>query len=133
MRALRFVLVLACCVSALALAGAPKKKGKPKPKPAPVSAESLISKALDDAEAKVGACVMDAAGPGAWTRVVHVKLALNSAGQLMSSKVELSPDDAAAAKARPCIEGVLQATAFPKHDGPLANADREWTFSTEAR
>lgn len=133
MRALRLLLVLACCATTLALAGAPKKKGKAKPKPAPVSAEADISKALDAAEAKVGGCVMDAAGPGTWTRVVRVKLELNSAGQLLSSKVELSPDDAAAAKARPCIEGVLQGTAFPKHDGPIANADREWTFSTEAR
>lgn len=133
MRALRLLLVLTCCAATLAFAGAPKKKGKAKPKPAPVSAEAEISKALDAAEAKVGGCVMDAAGPGTWTRVVRVKLALNSAGQLMSSKVEQTPDDAAAAKARPCIEDVLQGTTFPKHGGPIANADREWTFSTEAR
>jgi hypothetical protein len=52
-----------------------------------------------------------------------------SAGSLISKAL----DDDAAAKARPCIDGVLQATAFPKHDGPLASADREWTFSTVAR
>lgn len=130
-RRLRWVVVLG--LLAVAAWAGPKKKKAPVKKPAPVSAEAEISKALDAAEAQVGACVVDATGPGAWTRVVKVKVSLNGAGQVLNATVALAPEDVNTPRARACIEGVLQAAAYPKHAGPLATAEREWTFSTEPR
>lgn len=122
--------LLCCALAAPALAG--PKKQRP-PKPAPVPAEKLISQALDGAEEKVGGCLLESAPPGAWTRVVKVKVSLNGGGQVMSAVVTLKPEGGDAAKTKACVEAVLQAVAWPKPGGPLATAEREWTFGTEAR
>ncbi|MEW5739984.1 MAG: hypothetical protein AB1938_13715 [Myxococcota bacterium] len=130
-RPLACVLVLSCALTATALAGPRKKKAPAKPAPTP--AEKLISQALDGAEEKVGGCVLESASAGAWTKVVKVKVSLNGAGQMMNATVAIQPVDESAAKTQACVEAVLQATAWPKSGGPLATAEREWTFSTEAR
>lgn len=133
MRALLRPSVLLCCLlAAVAFAGT-KKKAKKAPPPKPPSAEAELSKALDGAEGTVGGCVLEGTGAGSWTRVVRVKLTVNGAGQVLSSTVTLSPEEPNGAKTRACIEAALQTVTYPKGTGSLATADREWTFSAEAR
>lgn len=123
----RSALVLSCILASLALA-APKKK-QPPPKPAPnVATEVAIKKALDGAEEKVGACVLESAGSGAFTLVVRAKISINSAGQLLGTTLTLEPEGPGAQKTRQCIDAVLQGLTWPKSLAPMVNAERLWTF-----
>lgn len=126
----RFVLVMSLVMASLALAAPKKKKVVPK-SAANVATEVELKNTLDAAEAKVGACVLDNGPPGAFTVVVKAQLILNSAGQLMGSAVTVAPESAGAAKTRVCIDAVLKGLTWPKSAGPIVNAEREWTFTTE--
>lgn len=128
----RLLLLLALVFASLAVAAPKKKKAVVKPA-ANIATEVAIKKALDGAEEKVGGCVLESAGPGAFTLVVKAKVSLNSAGQLMGSTVSLAPEGAAAEKTRKCIDAVLQGLTWPKSAAPMINAEREWTFSTESK
>lgn len=126
--------VLTCLLCASFVLAAPPKKKKAVPPKAPTNLviEAAIKKTLDGAEEKVGACVLEHNGPGAWTLVVKAKLTINSAGQLMGKNLTLKPEGPAAEKVKQCIGGVLDALTYPKSPAPLMNAEREWTFSTES-
>jgi hypothetical protein len=127
-------LCLVFCLFATISAAAPKKKVPPPAKPATnIATEVAIKKTLDSAEEKVGACVLEHAGPGGWTLVVKAKLSINSAGQLLGDTVTFTPEGPAADKTRACIDGVLKALTWPKSPAPMVNAEREWTFSTESK
>lgn len=128
----RFPLVLILLAS-VALAAPPKKKRKPPPpKPAAnVLMEVELKKTLDGAEEKVGGCVLESAGPGAFTLMARAKVTLNSAGQLMGTTVTLVPAETPGAdKMRSCIESVLKELTWPRSSAPLINAEREWTFES---
>lgn len=119
-------------VGCAAFAG-PTKKKKPAPKPpdAHIAPQLALKKTLDGAEGKVGACVLDNAGPAAFTLVVKAQITLNSAGQLMGTTITMPSDGGNAEKTRQCIDGVLKELTWPVSNAPLINAEREWTFSTE--
>lgn len=111
-------------------AAAPAKKKTVKKAPAPADAvvtDAAIRIALDGEGQHVADCVMADAPPGAWSLTVKVKLAINSAGQLMSNEVTLEPAGPAATRA--CIEKVLSAVPYPKSASPLINISREWSFA----
>ena len=125
--------MLLCLFASFVLAAPPKKKkAVVPPKPAAnLVLEAAIKKTLDGAEEKVGACVLDNNGPGAWTLIVKAQLTINSAGQLMGNTLTLKPEGPAAEELKKCIDGVLQQLTYPKSSAPLVNAEREWSFSTE--
>ena len=121
-------------LASLALAGPPKKKKVPAPPPksaANLATEAGIKATLDGAQQKVGGCVLDNGPPGNWTIVVKAKIALNSAGQLMGTTLTMVPDGPTSEPTRKCIDAVLQTLTWPKAAGPMVNAEREWTFSTQ--
>ncbi|MDP1827892.1 MAG: hypothetical protein Q8L48_31755 [Archangium sp.] len=121
-------------VASFALAAPKKKKVVVPPKSAAnIATEVAIKKTLDGVEEKVGGCVLDHAGPAAFTLVVKAKIAINSAGQLMGTTLTTTPESPASEKTRKCIDGVLQTLAWPKSAAPMVNAEREWTFSTESK
>ena len=122
-----FTLLASLCLAA------PKKKVAPVKPAANVATEVAIKKALDSAEEKVGACVLESAPPGGWTLVVKAKLTLNSAGQLMGTTLTFTPESSTADKTGRCIDGVLKALKWPQSAAPMINAEREWTFSTESK
>jgi hypothetical protein len=125
---LRLPLVLALTLAAPALAGTPPKKKVP-PKPVAPEVHEAISKALDDAEQKVGGCILEGQGGSVvWNKVVKLSLTLDSAGKLMKAKVAFEPDDVSDS-VRTCVDGVLAAVTFPKTNAPLTNIERSWTFS----
>lgn len=119
------------------LAGAAPKKKKVKPPPpktaSTIATEVAVKKALDGAEAQVGGCVLENAGPDAFTLVVKAQLVLNSAGQLMGTTLSLTPEWPTGEKLKQCVDGVLKGLTWPKSVGPIVNAEREWTFSTESK
>lgn len=122
---------MAAVLASFALAAPKKKKPAPAKPAANLVTEVEIKKTLDGAEQKVGACVLDNAGPGAFTLVVRAKISLNSAGQLLGTTVALVPENAAAEKTRQCIDLVLQGLTWPRSPAPLINAEREWQFSAD--
>lgn len=129
---MRLLLSAFVVVGCVALAGPSKKKKPPlKPTAAKLATEAALKKTLDGVEGQIGGCVLDNAGPAAFTLVVKAQLTLNSAGQLMGTTITMSPAGAGAEKTRQCIEGVLEQLTWPKSVAPLINYEREWTFSTE--
>jgi hypothetical protein len=113
------------------LAAPPKKKPKAKPAPPPSAVELEIKRTLDAAEAKVGACVLDNAPPGPISLKVKANLTLNSAGQLLGRDLTLTPDGPANEKTKTCIAAVLDGLTWPKANGPLVKAEREWSFEAK--
>lgn len=124
----RLPFLLALTLSALAVAGAPPKKKAP-PKPVAPEVHEAISKALDDAEQKVGGCILEGQGGSlVWNKAVKLSVTLDSAGKLMKAKVAYEPDDVSDS-VRKCVDGVLAAVTFPRTSAPLTNIERSWTFS----
>ena len=130
---MRFLLLMVLVLASISL-GAPKKKKVPAPPPVPPASILLqvqLKKALDGAEEKVGACVLENSPAGAFSLAAKAKITLNSAGQLMGATVSFMPEPAAAEKIRKCMEGVLQGLTWPKSPAPLVNAEREWSFEVK--
>lgn len=130
MRSVRTHLRLALVVSfvaAIALAGPPKKKAPPAPAPVTPELHERISKALDEAEQKVGGCLLEGESGVVWTKTVKLNLSIDSAGNLVGSKVLFEPDDVSATT-RKCVDDALLAVAFPKTNAPLTRIERTWTF-----
>jgi hypothetical protein len=128
--------IVALALSCVAFAAPPKKKkvAAPKATAATIATEVAIKKTLDGVEGKVGGCVLDNAGPAAFTLEVKAKITLNSAGQLMGTTITMAPDGGVGGdKTRACIDGVLKELVWPKSNAPLINAERQWTFSTESK
>ncbi len=119
------------------VAGAAPKKKVVKPPPpksaATIATEVAVKKTLYGAEAQVGGCVLENAGPAAFTLVVKAQLTLNSAGQLMGTTLSMTPEWPTGEKLKKCVDGVLKGLTWPKSTGPIVNAEREWTFSTESK
>jgi hypothetical protein len=113
-------------LAALLLLTAGKKKAPAKPPPP--SSDKLIHQALDGAQDKVAACVIENVTDPKFNVTVKVHLTLNSAGQVMGTKVAVTPD---APKTATCVEGVVRALSYPKSTGPLVDVDREWNFSQQ--
>jgi hypothetical protein len=128
-------LLLLVLLFATAAIAAPKKKKVvvPPKSAANIATEVAVKKTLDGVEEKIGGCVLENAGPAAFTLVVKAKLAINSAGQLLGTTLTTSPESPASEKTKACIDAVLQTLAWPKSAAPLVNAEREWTFSTESK
>jgi hypothetical protein len=123
---------LSMLCATLAFAGpTPKKPSKKKAPPPPVASVE-VTRALDDHQAAVGGCVVDAAAPGTkWTQVVKVKLVLNSAGQVFSLDLALDPATDKAGQVKECIDKALRAGTWPKVASPMVTAEREWTFAMQ--
>lgn len=130
LRTVRLLLFVALAAS-LSLAAPPKAKKKKGPPPADVATEVALKKTLDGAEEKVGGCVLENAAPGPISLKVKAKLVLNSAGQLMSKDLLLSPEGPANEKTKACIAGVLDGLTWPRSAGPIVNAEREWSFEAK--
>ncbi|MFT3713650.1 MAG: hypothetical protein QM817_38825 [Archangium sp.] len=124
---MRQCLGLVLFVSCIAFAGPTKKK-----KPPPPVASVEVKKALDERQAEVGNCVVNAEEPNTkWTQVVKVKLVLNSAGQVFSLELGIAPGNAKADATKACIDKALRAGTWPKLPSPLVTAEREWTFAMQ--
>jgi hypothetical protein len=108
------------------LAG-PKKPVKSTPPPKVVS-EVEVKLVLDEAQARIGACVLETADDGPLAQVVRVGVSLNGKGEVLGLSVSLEPEGAKAARTRACIEDVVKGLEFPKTGGPRVSAEREWTF-----
>ena len=120
--------------ASISIGAAPKKKKVPPPPPQPpanIMLQVQLKKALDGAEEKVGACVMESAPAGAFSLAVRAQITINHAGQLMGTTLSFKPEIPAAEKMRKCLEGVLQGLTYPKSLAPLVNAEREWSFEVK--
>ena len=115
----------------LALLAAPPKKKPKAPAPPTPAVAAEIKRTLDSVEAKVGACVLDNAPPGPISLKVKANLTLNSAGQLLGRDLTLSPDGPANEKTKACIAAILDTLTWPKANGPLVKAEREWSFEAK--
>ncbi|MFO0598332.1 MAG: hypothetical protein U0228_23710 [Myxococcaceae bacterium] len=108
---------------------ASKKKTAPEPTLSPEEHAKLTA-ALDDRQADVGQCVVDAVkATGAWERTVDVDVTF-SGGNLFAIDVRPVPDGEAPA-IKPCVEKVLRAKDWPKPPGALVVIKRQWTFKME--
>jgi hypothetical protein len=114
-------------LAALLLLTAGKKKAPAKPPPPPAT-DKLIHQALDGAQDKVAACVIESVTDPKFNVTVKVHLTINSAGQLMGAKIVVTPD---APKTVSCVDEVMHGLTFPKSTGPIVDVDREWNFSQQ--
>jgi hypothetical protein len=106
------------------LCGAPAKKKKAAA--APPNIQTEMSKALDAEGQKIAECVVATAPDGPWSQTVKVKIQVNNRGQLFGADVTLSKNDD---KVKACVEKVLKAVTWPKHNAPLITFEREWSFN----
>jgi len=110
-------------------AAAPAKKAKKATPAANAAADAAIKKALDGEQQHIADCVVAEAPQGAWSLTVKAAVSINSAGQVMGTKISFEPAAGGSEKVRACVDKVLRAVSYPKSAAPLIDISREWAFA----
>lgn len=129
----QFLLVL-CLASASICVAATRRKpapAAPAPKAAAVDQTAAIRHAIDAEQQHVVDCVVKSAPSGRWSVTVRLQAKLNSAGQMLSLKLDVTPEPSDVEGKKTCIDQVLRNATYPKSAAPLTSIDREWTFSMQ--
>lgn len=122
----RFVWVLA--LLPLLSGGAEAKKKK---KGMKVPPQAALSETLNARRDEIQGCAVDfALNKGAKKADIKTAVTINSAGQVIDSRITVMVEGGDGEQVKSCVEKVVKGIKFPKTDAPMINIERTWTVSS---
>jgi hypothetical protein len=126
-------LILAFVVGSLAACSAPRSEPAGAQTPpegkAPPSAEARNSKILSDQSDRILECVAEHLDSSRPTCHVHVELAIDAQGKILSRRVAVSLPPPHEAEVKACVEKIVDALKFAESKMPFVTISRDWDFS----
>ncbi len=118
----------ACLVFSLAVGAEAKKKKKKGPA---VTPQAALSDTLNAKRDEIQGCAVDfALNKGAKKAEVTTSVTINSAGQVIDSRIKVVIEGGDGEQVKSCVEKVVRGIKFPRTDAPMINIERTWTVSS---